>query len=609
MSLEESQRPESVPDNGTGRSAEASTAQTPETPAGEDVSQGSATESQSEAAHSAESPADKPSEEAEVSRPSAAENGTAAASHRLRLNPTIGREKAVPIPTLQTPPGEAPVVDETAPERSPQTQPATEPSAAAAGADVEKPADQTAEAEPSQTEPPAAEAPPAEESQTKEATASRVPAPPAVELPPRIDDLDAEMEAEIEAALAGTTRPPEPETAGEAAAAGPTTLRAVPVPDEDLLEEGAKLTGKIQSVHGDDVFLDLGFRSPGITSKRQFEAGKKPEVGQIIEVVVNRIDREEGLIQVNLPKGLRRVKGNWESLAAGQIVDCMVTKTNKGGLEVTVGALRGFMPASQVDLNFVSDLESYVGRKLRAQVVEVNSKKRNLVLSHRAYLQIERKEAEEELWKTLEVGRQFTGTVKTIKHFGAFVDIGGVDGFLHVGEMSWSRVKHPSELLQVGQQVEVQVISLDEEKKRIGLGMRQLIPNPWVTATANYPVGETVSGKVTKIADFGAFVQLEPGLEGMVHISELDYKRVKSVGDVLQVGQEIELKVLDVNPDRKRISLSLKALKEKPEELKREERSDEQRKPGGAKRKVPLKGGMGSTAGRGGLFGDPRDFK
>jgi small subunit ribosomal protein S1 len=427
-----------------------------------------------------------------------------------------------------------------------------------------------------------------------------------VEIPPAVSDIDAEMEAEIEAALASgeigvvPVSVPSEDSEGESAAT-PVT--------EETLEKGTRLTGRIQSFHGDDVFLDLGLRSPGVVPKRQFVSGKHPEVGQLIEVVVDRVDREEGLVLVNLPKGLRKVASNWEAIEVGQIVDCMVTKTNKGGLEVNVGSLRGFLPAGQVDFGFISDLEPYVGQKLRVKIIDANPKKRNLVVSRRDYLKIERKEAEKNLWSTLQEGQVLPGTVKTLKDYGAFIDLGGVDGFLHIGEMSWTRLKHPSEAVKEGQPVEVKVIHLDREKKKISLGMKQLVQNPWTNVADRYPVGKTVSGQVTRVADFGGFVELEPGLEGLIHISELDYKHVRRVGDVLKPGQRVDAKVLEVDADRKRISLSLKALLEKPPE----EKSDEELAPSGGegyqrKRKTPLRGGTGSSGG-GGLFGNPGDFK
>jgi small subunit ribosomal protein S1 len=436
------------------------------------------------------------------------------------------------------------------------------------------------------------------------AVSAAIVAPPSapVALPPKDAPLEADLEAEINAALAGTVAAP---TASGAPAA-PSTLPPVPASEEDLVA-GAQLKAKVQSVSAENVFCDVGFRVPGILPVRQFPQGKHPREGEEFLVIVDKFDSENGVIQVNLPKATRRPKGNWEELSVGQIVECYVNKTNKGGLEVTVSNMRAFLPASQVDLGFVSSLETYVGQKFPVQITEVNPSKRNLVVSRRVLLIQERKEAAAQFWQTVEVGQQFTGTVKTIKDYGAFIDLGGVDGFLHVGEMSWTRIKHPSDILQDGAQVDVVILSLDREKQKIGLGMRQLAQNPWSLAADKYAVGRTVSGKVTRITDFGAFVELEPGVEGLIHISELDHRRVKRVADVLAVGQEVHAQVLEVTPERQRISLSLKALKEKPEAPKDEDLAPGKGQAYDRKRKEPLRGGTGSSA-SGGLFGNPSDF-
>jgi small subunit ribosomal protein S1 len=423
-----------------------------------------------------------------------------------------------------------------------------------------------------------------------------------IELPPPVKELDAELEAEIEAAMASGELELAAETTTEAVHDHATLSESI---SEENLEPGQHLTGRIQSIHADNVFLDLGCRSPGVVSMRQFVSGKKAEVGQRIEVLVDHVSADEGLVHLNLPKGLRRVAGNWESLAKGQVVDCTVNRTNKGGLEVTVSGLRAFLPSSQIDLGFVADLDSYVGQKLRVEVMEVNRKKRNLVVSRRAYLQIERQEAKEKFWQTVEVGQTFTGKVKTIKDYGAFVDLGCVDGFLHVGEMSWHRIKHPSELLKEGQTIDVKVLALDKEKDKIGLGMKQLVQNPWTTAAEKYPPHSTVTGKVTRIADFGAFVELEPGLEGLVHVSEIDHKHVRHVSDVLKAQQFVTAQVLEVDMERKRVSLSLKALIAKPEE--KPAQAEPTPESVQRKRKGPLKGGTGRSA-PGALFGNPADY-
>ncbi len=370
----------------------------------------------------------------------------------------------------------------------------------------------------------------------------------------------------------------------------------------------------MQSISGDDVFFDVGFRSPAVVSLRQFDPARPLEVGQQLTIVVEKVNPEEGLIQANLPRAKRKIQGNWDAVEAGQVVDCMVTKTNKGGLEITVSNIRGFLPASQVDLHYVPDLEKYVGEKLTVKITEANRAKRNLIVSRRAYLKEERDVQAQEVWTVLEVGQEKKGVVKTIKDYGAFVDIGGVDGFLHIGEISWTRIRHPSDVISEGQEIDVQIVSLDQDRKRIGLGMRQLVQNPWDTATQRYAQGTAVTGRVTRTTDFGAFVELEPGVEGLIHISELDYRRVNKVTDVLNVGDEMELQVLDLDLGRKRISLSLKALKEKPPKFdkKPEKKSDEDLAPSDGeayarKRKGPLKGGTGGSAG-GGLFGNPGDF-
>ena len=431
------------------------------------------------------------------------------------------------------------------------------------------------------------------------------PAPPTepVELPPAQMSMDADLETELEAAMAGQMTAPTNPPVGVGPA--PSSVTELPA-SEDQLENGMKLKAKVQSVTADDVFCEVGYRCPGVLPARQFPQGKQPHVGEEFLVIVEKYDTENGVILVNLPRATRKVKGNWDELTVGQIAECVVNKTNKGGLEVTLGTMRAFLPASQVDLGFSPALDSFVGQKLTVQITEVNPAKRNLVVSRRAILIQERKEAAATFWPKVDVGQQYTGTVKTIKDYGAFVDLGGADGFLHIGEMSWTRVKHPSEVLQEGGQVDVVVLSLDREKQKIGLGMRQLARNPWSDVESRYSNGKTVNGKVTRLADFGAFVELEQGVEGLIHISELDHQRVRMVKDVLSVGQEVQVQVLEVATDRQRISLSLKALKEKPEAPKSAE--PEPPPPPVRKRTEPLRGGKTAEPG-GGLFGNPRDYK
>lgn len=506
---------------------------------------------------------------------------------RVRLNPTFDPQRVRPIPSLA---GQEP----------PPTATPAGPISSASDASIEAPASGEIEASPAVDDSAVtrADEAPATEPSTMEFSAA-----PPVELPGQ-QELDAQMEAEIAAALqSGEIGVPQ---AAEAAAAPEATGESAPPPTLETVSPGTKVTGTIQSVHDDNVFVDFGWRLSGLVSLRQFSPQKPPKVGDRVEVIVEKVDEEEGLISCRLPRGTSRHSGDWHALTPGQIVDCLVTKTNKGGLEVTVGSLRGFLPASQVELGYVADLQPFVGQKLRVRVTEVNPARRRLVVSRRTLLQEERAAAEQELLTQLEAGQTRSGRVKTIKEYGAFIDLGGIDGFLHIGQMSWVRINHPSEVLSEGQEVEVKILSIDSEKKKISLGMRQLSANPWASADTKYAKGTTVTGRVTRTEAFGAFVELEPGVEGLVHISELDYKRVRSVTDVLKVGQMTDVQVLEVDPQKKRVSLSVKALKAKPEEPAAPAAEPPEQAPQRA-RKTPLKGGIGGNV-RGGLFGDPRNF-
>lgn len=437
----------------------------------------------------------------------------------------------------------------------------------------------------------------------EEANKNEAPPPRAnpVEIP-REAAIDESLEAEIAAAVDSGAI-----DAGVAAVAPAVVAGS----EESAIGQGTKVSGTIQSINGDDVFIDLGQRIPGVVSSRQFSPKRPPVVGAPIDVVIAKIDETAGLITCNLPRSSNRISGDWDALQVGMDVECVVTKTNKGGLDVTVSSIRGFLPASQADMGYVANLETLVGQKLRVRVTEVNPARRRLVVSRRALLAEERESIREELLQNLQVGQTLTGRVKTLKEFGAFVDLGGVDGFLHVGQISWVRIKHPNEILQEGQEVEVKVLTIDPETKKISLGMRQLSSNPWANAEGKYAKGTNVTGRVTRVEPFGAFVELEPGIEGLVHISELDHKRVKRVEDVLNVGQTVEVQVLEVEPSRKRVSLSTKALIAKPEsEMRPEEPPPGQ--PGSElyqrKRRGDLKGGTGRP-GQSGLFGNPGDFR
>jgi len=483
---------------------------------------------------------------------------------RVQLNPTVDPEQARPVPSFYSPPAGATPAPAAEPEPVPE--PVAEPDrgpSATAVAPREK-----------------------------------------VEIPARGAALDSELEAEINSALSDAGSLALGDIPGEGKVAAATEAGV----DGNLeLAPGTKVKAKVLSVHGENVIVDVGARSSGVIPARNFEEGKLPAVGAVLDVIVEKYNAAEGLIELQPAKaGVSKPAGDWNSVVEGQIVDCMVTKVNKGGLEVNVSHLRGFLPAGQVDLVFCSNLEQFVGQKLRVKVTEVNPHKKNLIVSRRSFLEIAIAELREESWKTLEVGQKRTGKVKTLKDYGAFVDIGGVDGLVHVSEISWGRVSHPRDALSEGQEVEVVILSIDRDKGKVALGMKQLQVSPWQGIIDRYPPQSTVHGKVTKTTDFGAFVELEPGVEGMVHISELDHKRVHRVTDVLQVGKEVDVKVLTIDPDKKRIALSVKALIARPEAAPK--KTDEDLAPSGGaayerKRKEPLKGG--GTGSGSLLFGNP----
>lgn len=396
--------------------------------------------------------------------------------------------------------------------------------------------------------------------------------------PPRMSDLDAEIASELEAAMSGVSVKElfaDDKARSEAAAPG---------------EQGRK-KGKVLRVHGPDVFIDVpGGRSQGVLPAMQFPEGV-PEIGTEVEVSIEGYDRANGLLLLSR-KGAA-MQADWSSIAQGMTVEARVVSTNKGGLEVDVNGIRGFLPISQIELFRVENVESYVNQRLLCMVTEAIPSERNLVVSRRALLEREREEAREKLWKELAEGQVRDGIVRSVRDFGAFVDLGGADGLLHVSEMSWNRVDDPSTLLQPGQSVKVVVLKVDAEKRKISLGLKQLQKSPWDDIEDRFAHSQVFNGKVTRLMDFGAFVELEPGVEGLIHISELAPHRVYRVSDVVQPGQEVKVMVLRVDKEQRRISLSLKAaLSEEPvvEEPEEEEEEIEVKPP--RPRTTPLRGGL-----------------
>ena len=350
----------------------------------------------------------------------------------------------------------------------------------------------------------------------------------------------------------------------------------------------------------EDVFVDLGGRNQGIVPLRQFE--EPPAEGAEVELIVVRFDEDEGLFELSRPTAAVDV-GNWDEVREGQIVEVTVTGSNKGGLECQIANIRGFIPMGQASLYRVENPEEMVGQRLACVVTEANRDRRNLVLSHRAVMERERNEKRDKLMAELAPGQIREGIVRSLKDFGAFVDLGGADGLIHVSQLSWDRVKHPSEVVEVGQKVKVRVERFDKDTGKLSLSYREVGENPWQKAAAKYLVGSRVTAPVSRVMDFGAFVKLEPGIEGLIHVSELAHGRVFRVSDVISEGQEVEVKILSVDVEKQRIGLSLKALLPPPEKPGEKKLADEDMPlPADApkpprKKAEQLKGGIGGPSG------------
>lgn len=408
---------------------------------------------------------------------------------------------------------------------------------------------------------------------------------------PNLRQLDAELERELADAMSGVGDM-------EALMGGGRRQKAPPKP------EGPR-KGKVMSVRGKDVFIDVGGRTQGVLPTNQFPEGL-PEIGTEVEFTIEGYDPDGVLI---LSRGGQAIEADWSTVATGMLVEAKVTAANKGGLEVEVNGIRGFMPISQIEMHRVEDISGYVGQKLRCFITEVDREDRNLLVSRKALLEKDREEAGQKTWASLAEGDIREGVVRTIKPFGAFVDLGGVDGLVPIGEMSWTRIKTPEDVLQPGQRVKVKVLRIDPDTRKLTLGLKQLTTGPWELAVANYPPGTVVAGVVTRLADYGAFVEVEPGLEGLVHVSEVSQQRIRRPHDVLKEGQSVNVKVLNVDPGARRMSLSIKAASAKAAEAAAlvEEAEPEPEEPAAPVkprvRTTPLRGG---TGGGGPLFQLPK---
>ena len=345
---------------------------------------------------------------------------------------------------------------------------------------------------------------------------------------------------------------------------------------EGLLATGAMqelgddniITGTIIGMAGDSVEIDVGLKSEGLIDKDEFE-GEEIVNGKEIQVLLESLEDEQGLVKVSKRKADRII--NWKRIIAttheGDVISGMVTRKIKGGLLVDIG-VQVFLPASQVDIRRPSDIGEYVGREIRAEILKIDEQRRNIVISRRKLIESEREEAKKRLLERVSEGDLVKGEVKNIADFGAFVDLGGIDGLLHITDMSWGRVNHPSEIVKIGDEVEVKILSIDRDKEKIALGLKQKDASPWEEIEKKYPVNSRVHGEVVNLMSYGAFVRLEDGIEGLVHISEMSWtRRISHPSEMVEPGQEVDVVVLDIDTNKQEISLGMKQTEVNPWEL------------------------------------------
>jgi small subunit ribosomal protein S1 len=341
------------------------------------------------------------------------------------------------------------------------------------------------------------------------------------------------------------------------------------VPNYDLtltnFSEGDIVSGNVVRIDKDEVLVDIGYKSEGVipvnelSIRKNVNTSEEVTLGEEIDALVMTKEDADGRLilskkRAKFEKAWKRIEGAFES---GEPVKGTVIEVVKGGLILDLG-VRGFLPASLVDIRRVQDLQEYVGQELNCRVIEMNRNRNNVVLSRRAVLEEERKEVRQQIIDELNVGDIVEGTISNIVDFGAFVDLDGIDGLIHISELSWTHINHPSEVLNVNQKVKVKVLDIDRDRQRISLGLKQTQEDPWQKIVAQHKVGDVVEGRVTKIVAFGAFVEIYEGIEGLVHISELANRHVERPDEVVSVGQQVQVKIIEVDSERRRLSLSIK---------------------------------------------------
>tara|TARA_Y100000590_G_scaffold68659_1_gene74845 strand:+ start:18659 stop:20575 length:1917 start_codon:yes stop_codon:yes gene_type:complete len=333
------------------------------------------------------------------------------------------------------------------------------------------------------------------------------------------------------------------------------------------ISEREIVTGRVIGMNEKEILIDIRFKSEGIISRDEFAENALPEVGDKLDVYLERMEDDSGKTVLSKEKAdfLRRWVELREFHDTGEIIQGKIVRRIKGGLIVDLNGVQAFLPGSQIDVRPVKDFDRYLDTEMDLRVVKFNEFRKNVVVSHKAILEESLAEQRDELFQKLEVGSVMEGRVKNITDFGVFVDLGGIDGLLHITDLSWGRVNHPSELIGIDDTLTVKIIDFDQDKKRVSLGLKQLTPHPWDNVDERYPEGEKVSGKVVSMTNYGAFIEIEPGVEGLVHVSEMSWTRhVKNPSEMYSLGAEVEAVVLAINTEERKISLGAKQLQADP---------------------------------------------
>ena len=333
------------------------------------------------------------------------------------------------------------------------------------------------------------------------------------------------------------------------------------------ISENQIISAKVIGISDSDVMVDIGFKSEGLINRSEFNSKDLPEIGSNIDILLEKFEDTDG--NITLSKYKADFIKRWEELKhfcdSEEPVKGKVVKRVKGGLVVDLGVIQAFLPGSQADVQPIKNFDDFIGKEFDFQIVKVDEVRKNLVVSRKAILEESLNEKRQELMTKIEIGAELEGVVKNITDFGAFVDLGGVDGLIHITDFSWGRINHPSEIVEIGQKINVQVIDFNKETSRISLGLKQLVDNPWESIPEKYKVGDIVKGEIVSIMNYGIFIELEKGIEGLIHISEVSWtKNVQNLQDSFKVGNSIESKVLFVDSDEQKISLGIKQLSEDP---------------------------------------------